>query len=131
MSILTQNYFFLILFLSINNILLAFIPPQENQENYKSTTISNSIDFENIELEEENTEKDGTIDSNIEEKEETDEKSEEDNLENDSNKEKEDNEVNENKEQNENNNIENVKGEEKEENNEKENKGEYEEKSEK
>ena len=128
MSILTQNYFFLILFLSINNVLLAFIPPQDN---HKSTTISNSIDFENIELEEENTEKDGTIDSDIEEKEETDEKSEEDNLENDSNKEKEDNEENENKEQNENNNIENVKGEEKEENNEKENRGEYEEKSEK
>ncbi len=131
MSILTQNYFFLILFLSINNVLLGWIHPRDNHENHKSTTISNSIDFENIELEEENTEKDGTIDSDIEEKEETDEKSEEDNLENDSNKEKEDNEVNENKEQNENNNIENVKGEEKEENNEKENRGEYEEKSEK
>ena len=131
MSILTQNYFFLILFLSINNVLLGYTHPKENPENHKSTTISNSIDFENIELEEENTEKDGTIDSDIEEKEETDEKSEENNLENDSNKEKEDNEVNENKEQNENNNIENVKGEEKEENNEKENRGEYEEKSEK
>ena len=76
MSILTQNYFLLILFLSINNILLGFTDPQLNNI---STTISNSIDFENIELEEENTEKDGTIDSDIEEKEETDEKSEENN----------------------------------------------------
>ena len=96
MSTWNQNFFFFILILLINKILLRPILPPTN---IKSTMIFDSTIYDNEEKEKWDRDKDDSTNIDIGENEDIYEKSNEDNYENESNKEEEENE---NKEKNEN-----------------------------